>query len=141
MRDLALPMKILAIVFWLGTASYSLPHDLSDLRSVSKPMHRDTPQDWGTPAYRVRTYISISQTIALLCLSLLPNQWLVSSSWSFTLAMAVAYFPAAFIIFNSWNGGVLILIVFITLLFYAPLPLSLFSSYRRSRRGERVTFA
>ena len=141
MRDLALVLKILAIVFWLGTACVSLPLELSDLRSVGKPTHRDTPQDWGTPAYRVRAYISISQTIALLCLSLLPNRWLVSSSWSFTLAFAAAFFPAAFIIFNSWNGGTLLLTILVSIIFYAPLPLSLFASYWNRRRGERVTYA
>ena len=141
MRSLALTLKLVAIVFWLGTAWVFLPLEISDLRATTRPTHRDTPQDWGTPAYRTRAYIGIGQTIVLLCLSLLPNRLLVRSPWTFALALVIASFPVGFVVFNSYGRGALMFAVGLSLLFYAPLPLSLVASYWNGRVGGRITNA
>jgi hypothetical protein len=141
MRALALTLKILAIIFWLGSAWVFMPMEISDLRATSKPMQRDTPPDWGTPTYRVRAYISIGETIALLCLSVIPNRLFVRSWWSFLAAFVVAYFPAGFVIFNSLGGGTMVFAVIISLVFYAPLPLSLAASFWSCQKGEKISYA
>jgi hypothetical protein len=133
MRWLALIFKTLAIIFWLGVSWVFVQLDLSDLLSPTRPTHRDTPEDWGTSAYYFEGYTRVALTIIILCLSMIPNRWVVGSRWSFALAILFAYS----LCFEMRDVSAFLF----GILFYAPLPISLICSRIRFNRGERFTYA
>lgn len=148
MRTFALVFKVLAVVFWLGSAWFILNFDVPNMRASSRPQYRDAPRDWGTSAYYRRTYFIIAVTATLLLLSLTPNRLLVSSRIGFGVAFAVALVPLAWVLFSSelsFRGvreailsGLVLVMMFCM---FAPLPLSLLFSFLRRRKGEAISYA
>src|SRR3954470_17011155 len=92
-KTLALICKLTAILFWLGSGYFVLIFDVRDLRATSPPHNRETPQDWGTPAYFHRTYFRIGEAAVLAILALTPNRMLVSSRIVFAISLAAALIP------------------------------------------------
>ena len=148
MRTFATVLKILAIVFWLGSAWFVLNFDVRDMRAASPPQYRDAPRDWGTPAYYRRTYCHIAETAVLLLLALTPNRLLVCSRIGFGVALAIALIPLVRLLFASelpFGGvGEVILSGFVLMMIvgmFSPLPLSLLFSYLRRQKGETISYA
>ena len=148
MRTLALTLKILAIVFWLGSAWLVLNLDVRDVRASSPPQYRDAPRDWGTPEYYRRTYFHIAETTVLLLLALIPNRLLVCSRIAWGAALVVALIPLARVLYSSefpfGGGGEIILSGFVLVMIvgmFSPLPLSLFFSFLRRQKGQTVSYA
>jgi hypothetical protein len=140
--------KIAAVLFWLGVAWTFIGLDISDLRATSQPMYRDAPEDWGTPAFKHRTYLQIAELVTLATLAILPNRWLVFSRVAFAISLLIALSPCCWVFYDmissatEWSDLIsnLFLAVFI-MIYFIPLPFSIILSFLRHRKGEKIFYA
>jgi hypothetical protein len=127
--------KIAAIVFCLYAALAGIELDIADLHGNGGHWRDPAPDDWGTPAFKLRTYLEIAELITLAVLAILPNRWLVFSRTVFAVSLLIALIP--FYQFGrptEWQS------LIFDLLFLAPLPLSIILSFARYRKGENIGY-
>ena len=127
--------KIAAIVFCLYAALAGITLDITYLHGNGGHWRDPAPDDLGTPAFKLRTYLEIVELITLSALAILPNRWLVSLRTVFAVSVLIALIP--FYQFGwptGWEG------LFLDLLFLAPLPLSLILSFWRRQKDEQIGY-
>lgn len=147
MKILAYLCKVLAAILWVGAAYLKIALYIMDLRATTPP--RDAPHDWGTPAYYHRTYLEIIMMLSVALLAVLPNCWLVFSRLIFGASIILALVPFGVCLIHDWSsdpfmswrnyldpepwiyGGFV----------FGPLPLALFLSFWRQRKGAMVRYA
>ena len=143
----AVACKVLASIEAIAVAWFMIGLDVNLLLATTP--NRDAPDDWGTPAYDHRLYVSIAITSLIAVLVVVPNRWLVFSRAVFGPSLIVALLPLCFSLFlicsefhilsyqlfeTAMGGAIMILLS-------APWPLSLIISRMRLRRGEIFTYA
>jgi len=100
-------------------------------------------QDWHH--YDEHHAIYLVQNSILAVVSLLPNRWLVFSRPSFFIFLLLALLPLdvfhSYSVFRGVDVGLVALGFLMSLCLFAPLPLSLFFSRIRFRRGAEFTYA
>jgi hypothetical protein len=139
----AVACKVLASIEAIAVAWFMIGLDVNLLLATTPS--RDAPDDWGTPAYDHRLYVSIAITSLIAVLVVVPNRWLVFSRAVFGPSLIVALLPLCFSLFlicslfrelfeTAMFGAIMILLS-------APWPLSLIISRMRLRRGEIFTYA
>jgi glucan phosphoethanolaminetransferase (alkaline phosphatase superfamily) len=151
MKPAALFFKIYAIILWLYLFLFKLGIAISD-----KP-NRDSPADWGTPAYFHRTWVGVLFVLILFLLSAVPNRWLVYFRVVFISSIIIALFPFFIVMHDSWASLLFTvpreslhpiielllswgIVIVIGLFGFAPLPLSIVLSFWRRRKGQNVRY-
>jgi hypothetical protein len=127
--------KIAAIVFCFNAALAGIELEIADLHGNGGHWRDPAPDDWGTPAFKLRTYLEIAELITLSVLAILPNRWLVFLRTVFAVSLLIALVP--FYQFGwptDWEE------LFFDLLFLTLLPLSLILSFWRRRKGEKIGY-
>jgi len=148
LRPMALLFKIVAIVIWLLINLYVTQNDIAEVRATSQPTYRDAPADWGTPEYKRRMYTRITVAIVLAIMAFIPNIILVFSIFAFIPAILISMFPFLYSIplllqnvSNTTDAMWRLIPLTLTFIVFLPLPLSIFLSWLRKKRGERVLYA
>lgn|GEM_PF-3072387 len=127
--------KIAAIVFCFYGALAGIELDIADLHGNGGHWRDPRPDDWGTSAFKLRTYLEIAELITLAVLAILPNRWLVFSRTVFAVSLLIALIPFyQFGRLTEWQS------LLFDLLFLAPLPLCLILSFWQHQKGEKIRY-
>ena len=145
LRILAHILKSAAIVFSLVSGAVIVGFDILQMTAPHAP--RDSPNDWGTAAYYIRTSLQIALMLVVASIAIAPNRRFVRSPLLFGAAFSFSLVPFGFLLAmeirdllatnppgDFWFGWAL-------LLSSALLPISLGWSFWRYCRRAKLGYA